>query len=385
MSVNDRDIPLQPVHTAWSQTYVYFSASLLMVAFLPEVLQDSILDVVSGSVVDFSAILLFQFFSLSPLYFGLICLLVVLMATFYFADGDKHLARLWRSLLVNHRRVSPMDRLYLKELEVNGWGEDGSDDGKTVDLERHLPSKNAKKASFVDASSIKRQGMFANQLRVHLHEGGWRTITRRVTAVRGLRSLAEKNSKFRVEAPLDEEVLAYARRGEGGEGEGEDSSSSSSDSDVGDDGDGDGGIGAREKSASRMSVRSPPEWGIRLKPQAGLGSKDDVRQFTQPRAKGEQDAQGRQGTQERQERRGNQRTQERQGRQGRQGNPGTPGNQRTLRLSGAVETKERKTDESPYNPDRTFRGQGGQRGNYTYGFSHRSDDGTGIRDLDENP
>jgi len=56
MSLNDHDIPYKPRHSVWVLPYLYFIAGLLSLTLLPEALQESSLEILSGVILDFGAI-----------------------------------------------------------------------------------------------------------------------------------------------------------------------------------------------------------------------------------------------------------------------------------------------------------------------------------------
>jgi len=54
MSINDFDIPERKQFSWWWLPYLYCVSGVLLMSFLPEILQESILDLLSGALIDFS-------------------------------------------------------------------------------------------------------------------------------------------------------------------------------------------------------------------------------------------------------------------------------------------------------------------------------------------
>ena len=114
MSVNDRDIPLSPTYDLWGMAYVYFSTGLLALTFLPQVLQESVVELVTGTVVNFALMAMAQFGSYSPLIASLTLVLFGLAVIYVVFDGNRYVRQLY-SWYQARRQVSPSNMLYIDE------------------------------------------------------------------------------------------------------------------------------------------------------------------------------------------------------------------------------------------------------------------------------
>jgi len=86
MSLNDFDIPLQPKHSIFYLPWVYFMTGLLTLTLLPEVLQDSSIEVLSNAIIQFGAIGFYRLgvtSLLAALVVGLGILLIILLREWY--------------------------------------------------------------------------------------------------------------------------------------------------------------------------------------------------------------------------------------------------------------------------------------------------------------
>jgi hypothetical protein len=197
MSVNDRDIPLSPTYDWWGLTYVYFSAGLLALTFLPEVLQESVVELATGTLVNFALMAMAQFGSYSPLIASLTLVLFGLAVIYVVFDGNSYVRRFWQHVKPK-TRVSPNAMLY-----DDDNSEHKSDGDYSVEDDVPALSESMRVEST-------RAGLFDKHHRVKLKEGQWRVIKHRVTQVRALRGLQEMNRKFKIETALDTEVTDYA-------------------------------------------------------------------------------------------------------------------------------------------------------------------------------
>ena len=202
MSVNDRDIPLKPQYSILGLSYLYFSSALLAIAFLPQALQESAVELATGSVVNFFLMAIAQFGSASPAAAIVTLVLLFLAIVYYAVDGTVYVRRLWEWCKPKNK-VSPFADMY---------GDDDSEAKSDGDCSEEGVSYGA--PVLAHAQSV-RAGLFDKQNRVRLKEGQWRVIKQRVTKTRALSSLAEMNRKFHIQAALDSEVLAYAESLEG--------------------------------------------------------------------------------------------------------------------------------------------------------------------------
>jgi len=66
LSLNDNDLPQHKLPNPYLLPLTYFSAGLFAIAYLPEILQETIIDVSSGAILDFGIIGLFEFGKVSP-------------------------------------------------------------------------------------------------------------------------------------------------------------------------------------------------------------------------------------------------------------------------------------------------------------------------------
>jgi hypothetical protein len=198
MSVNDRDIPLSPSYDWWGLTYVYFSAGLLALTFLPEVLQESVVELATGTLVNFALMAMAQFGSYSPLIASLTLVLLGLAVIYFVFDGNQYVHRVF-AWIKARRQVSP-HTLYIDD-------EDDPVESKSETTEEVYEAAPEVK---INRDPSLRAGLFDKHHRVKLKEGQWRVIKHRVTQVRALRGLKEMNRKFKIETALDTEVVDYA-------------------------------------------------------------------------------------------------------------------------------------------------------------------------------
>jgi len=200
MSIGDHDIPLQPVRTWLNLSYIYFTSGLVAIALLPEVLQESVLDIIAGGVVDFTALALYEFFSYSSVTASLVFVFVICCVVYYVVDGNHYMMQLWRWVEGRRRKVFPSELLYDPEEEEE----------EEEEKEGESPDPAVSDESFIRKESH-RLGLFAKQQRVQLREGSWRVVQRRVTQWQALRNISQMNRKFKIETPLDLEVIEYAK------------------------------------------------------------------------------------------------------------------------------------------------------------------------------
>jgi hypothetical protein len=116
-------------------------------------------------------------------------------------DGSAYMYMLWQKCRPKER-VYPSDLLYdMDEPDHKSVGNDSKSEDETGEF--NIEAGDDRPPAPV------RAGLFGQQDQILLKEGQWRTIKRRVTLVRPLRTLHEMNRKFHIVAPLDTEVLDY--------------------------------------------------------------------------------------------------------------------------------------------------------------------------------
>jgi hypothetical protein len=193
MSVNDYDIPLHPNYNWFGWVAVSLSATVLAIAFLPEVLQESVLDIATSSTINF---ILLGFAALGSYSLWIAGLLIIFLATFllfcvFGTNGNVYLCciRLKSFVCGRKNKVAPV--MYVDE-EL---------------AEEMEPEPAIGKINFPQKE--KRIGLFDKQSQVKLKEGHLRIFQHRVTQMRAFRSLNEMNRKFDVVAPVDSEVIDY--------------------------------------------------------------------------------------------------------------------------------------------------------------------------------
>ena len=206
--MNDRDIPLQPKYSLFGLWYVYFSSALLAITFLPEVLQNSVVELATGSISNFFLMALAKFGSISPVAFILTLIFVALAIIYYAFDGKVYTQQLWQWCRPKVR-VSPTDALY-KDEDDNASADD-SEHKNSNDVYEFTTDNTPYDRVVTENNRTMRAGLFDKQDRLRLKEGQWRVIKHRITKARALRSLMEMNRKFHIETPLDTEVLEYAQ------------------------------------------------------------------------------------------------------------------------------------------------------------------------------
>jgi hypothetical protein len=182
---------------------------------LPEVLQESVLDIATNSVIDVLFVLVAAFGTFAP-WVALSTLVALLLICLFVAfDGYSYLLGVWQRFrsFVHSKRVKPIEYLYEEDLDRSADAEatPAAADAVTVFKQEAEEQPSAKSAP----SKSVRIGLFGKQDKIRLKEGQWRTIRRRVTQVRAFRSLHEMNRKFHVVAPVDAEVLEYQLSKEG--------------------------------------------------------------------------------------------------------------------------------------------------------------------------
>ena len=103
MSLNDHDIPNRTQHSWFLLPYMYFMTGLLSLTLLPEVLQESSLEILSGAVLDFGAIGFYQLGSVSTI--AAVVLAIAIVAIIVFREWRARGYR-WRT---NQHRVGVQD------------------------------------------------------------------------------------------------------------------------------------------------------------------------------------------------------------------------------------------------------------------------------------
>jgi hypothetical protein len=159
------------------------------------VLQESVVELVTGTLVNFALMAMAQFGSYSPLIASLTLVLFGLAVIYVVFDGNKLFRQFW-GYIKPKMRVSPNAMLY-----DDDNSEHKSDDYSVEDVPALSESMRVEST---------RAGLFDKEHRVKLKEGQWRIIKHRVTQVRALRGIHEMNRKYKIETALDTEVTDYA-------------------------------------------------------------------------------------------------------------------------------------------------------------------------------
>ena len=123
LSINDSDLPLLERSPLYASSYFYFSFGLLLLAFLPELLQDTALDIVTSSLVDFTLLALAL---LGTYVTPVLAVLLVLLAMGGFVAYE------WLRRLREHWKHTSTQKGYNSTVfdELDLSGEDGGGEGE---------------------------------------------------------------------------------------------------------------------------------------------------------------------------------------------------------------------------------------------------------------
>jgi hypothetical protein len=134
MSLNDFDIPLRSLPSGYSLPWVYFTAGLLLLTFLPEILQESALDISSGAIIDFSLVGVYSFAQVSPVATAVLVIAFVgtIVVREVWASRGRRSARVAVHIKANDTMFDEMDAELEQDLFTKEEGDTGTLDSGRV-------------------------------------------------------------------------------------------------------------------------------------------------------------------------------------------------------------------------------------------------------------
>jgi hypothetical protein len=236
MSFGDHDFRSLPAQNIRTLPYLYLTTALLSVALLPELLQETALDIGTSSAIDFGGVLLAIIGSISV---GLlvVVLFLLVLAVLYTFDVypvvTSFVRRKYAAYKTDQRRIHVLREQFYEEDSTGGQSEGGfaSLDKEVAVASPVLQVKptQASPAESASSKSRRRASVFVAQTHsVKLRSGKERTVALRTTKFKPFQDITGMNRKFRIEQLPDADLIKQFEEAEDSDDSSSDSSSESS-------------------------------------------------------------------------------------------------------------------------------------------------------------